>query len=928
MPSVTYNGQSFAIDNRRFWISAASIQYTRIAASMWSQRISAAKQAGFNTIETACPWCVHEPRRDRFSLKGQQDVREFISLCGKAGMKVILRPGPYVGSGFDGGGLPAWLTHSPGVQLREGNEPFLERVNVYFRKLLGELEDLQVTQGGPILLVQSEHAWLCSNKDQADKYLREVTRVIRESGFKVPITNANDFWQESPGTIDTWRGREDLLGHLRQLRTVQPDAPRLLSAFDAAEMPRWGGTTDQAATPSGLMYNLAQCLASGSQYVVSPFHGGSNLGFLGGRFVGAPDQFATTSAAAAAPLGEAGGRGARYGAIKRITSFANSFGSLFAELETDYHPVTFDVPAPGSGRSKRKASGVSVVQLRGSQGRVAFVLRDDPERDDNLEVNLLLENGVRMPVQLGDQPAAWFVFDADINGSGRIDYANLCPYAIVGKSMVVFQGPAGAKAYISINGTPLQSKVPGGEKPVVIDHKGIQVIICSQQQIDSTYCDASRVYVGVSGLDDAGLPVASDGNAWVIEQQDGLRKLSKEERTQAGPARRRTIALREWEASSAAIYTRGDSPRYATLDGPQTLAACGAQVGYGWYAIRFRSNSGRKRLCHLPLAGDRLHLALDGEPLGVVGVGPGAQRPPIDVKLSKGEHVLTALVDNLGRFSEGHDLAERKGLFGHVYEVKPVRNVKPKTVQGDAIDPFVFRSYIPYRSKGQLSDTAQVCWSFTHAKKSPIIVDIQDVPASGSLLLNDEPLMYYPGASAGGGMQIVLTRDDNEMFKRGKNELRFAPDARQHGAIDSIGKGLTFYEAVDTLSEGGSWTFAKWEPPIATAYEAISKTAAKALRGMPCWWRVRFNGPRSAAVPMWFDTRGLSKGQVFINGQNVGRYFTTTVTGKAVGPQTRLYLPEQWVVPNAANELLVFDEHGCDPSRTRLVLDSAGDLDG
>ena len=32
---------------------------------------------------------------------------------------------------------------------------------------------------------------------------------------------------------------------------------------------------------------------------------------------------------------------------------------------------------------------------------------------------------------------------------------------------------------------------------------------------------------------------------------------------------------------------------------------------------------------------------------------------------------------------------------------------------------------------------------------------------------------------------------------------------------------------------------------------------------------------------------GLSKGQAFINGENLGRYFTATATGKAVGPQTR-----------------------------------------
>ena len=38
------------------------------------------------------------------------------------------------------------------MALREASEAYLERVSLYFRKLLGELADLQVTHGGPILL--------------------------------------------------------------------------------------------------------------------------------------------------------------------------------------------------------------------------------------------------------------------------------------------------------------------------------------------------------------------------------------------------------------------------------------------------------------------------------------------------------------------------------------------------------------------------------------------------------------------------------------------------------------------------------------------------------------------------------------------------------------------------------------------------------
>ena len=75
MPSVTYNGQSFAIDGRRLWILGASIDYARVPSAMWAERIAAARQAGFNAIATACPWSLHEPRRGRYHFQGDADIR-------------------------------------------------------------------------------------------------------------------------------------------------------------------------------------------------------------------------------------------------------------------------------------------------------------------------------------------------------------------------------------------------------------------------------------------------------------------------------------------------------------------------------------------------------------------------------------------------------------------------------------------------------------------------------------------------------------------------------------------------------------------------------------------------------------------------------------------------------------------------------------
>ena len=69
------------------------------------------------------------------------------------------------------------------------------------------------------------------------------------------------------------------------------------------------------------------------------------------------------------------------------------------------------------------------------------------------------------------------------------------------------------------------------------------------------------------------------------------------------------------------------------------------------------------------------------------------------------------------------------------------------------------------------------------------------------------------------------------------------------------------------------------------------------------------------------DTTGLTKGQAYINGHELGRFFSSTANGKAIEPALQLAIPSCWINEDAQNELLVFDEHGASPSKVKLVVD-------
>lgn len=70
---------------------------------------------------------------------------------------MVLRPGPYICGERDWGGFPAWLSTVPGLIVRTYNEPYLNYSTRYLERLAADLQHLQVTKGGPLLMVQVEN---------------------------------------------------------------------------------------------------------------------------------------------------------------------------------------------------------------------------------------------------------------------------------------------------------------------------------------------------------------------------------------------------------------------------------------------------------------------------------------------------------------------------------------------------------------------------------------------------------------------------------------------------------------------------------------------------------------------------------------------------------------------------------------------------
>lgn len=918
MPTVTFDSRSFMLDGRRIWIVGGTVSYARTPRSEWADRLHAAKLAGLNTVLLPVVWSRHEPLPGHFEFTGDSDLRAFVELAHEAGLYVILRLGPVLGDDHDFGGLPTWLTKLPAHELRADSGPFLEACSRFISAVAEQVRDLQINaagKGGPILLVQNEHLWTCGDHALASKYLGELYRYIREAGLSVPVINANNLWAGEEAEIDCWVGQDDLLASLRQLSEVRPDRPRLVLDLAGGQIPVWGHKAD-AADGGLLLRRITEILAGAGQFTLARFAPGRHIGFSGGRLANRAWAYAATDRGG---LIDAAGRATPAMLLaRRGCLFANAFGRVLAHLNPDLRPIVVH-----PGEPPRDAKGqVSIVQLSGSQGGVAFVFDlAAGAGKGKASCTLLLADGTALPVHVGEQGVAWLLHNVKLTSKHTLDYTNLSMLTSAG-AMIVAYGPAASEGLVCINGSTLSVTVPRGKSPQALEHEGVLVIVCNEQQADECFVHEGRAYFGVAGLTATGTPIALPGSKGYhsVDPDGTVRNHTYEAPTKKGPKR---ITL-DWSMADTVDYCTGHSAKYASIDGPADLSTLGAPSGYGWYRMVGKLNGEKVRLA-FPEAADRLHVFLDGQPLGLAGFGPGASER-LDAKLPKADASMVVLAENLGRAAAGILFGERKGVFGHVYEVEPVEMTKAVVEQHPPMDLLAFRTPMWLVHQNDHTSPFRFVWSFTHRRKSPLFLSIGGGLGRGLVVINDQPVACFDEAGFTG------LRLEPEEIKRGANVLHLAlhddgavgPPTEEHALalLPAVEAALRIDEGVNEVTTKAAWAFAKWERPAPSTFEPVAKTALKA-QPLPTWWKSAFEAS-ATDLPLLLDLSGLTKGQVYINGVHLGRYFVATADKKATGNAPAMVVPSSWLKIGKHNEVAIFDEHGAAPTKVRMAYDAEG----
>ncbi|XP_064611298.1 beta-galactosidase-1-like protein 2 [Liolophura sinensis] len=319
--SLSYKNRQFILEDRPFTILSGAMHYFRIPQQYWQDRLLKLKACGLNTVETYVPWNLHEEIKGQYSFDGMLDVRKYMQMAHDLGLKVILRPGPYICSEWDLGGLPSWLLHDPEMKLRSNYPPYQKAVSDFFEKLIPMVTDLQYSRGGPIIMVQVENEF-GSYSDEED-HLIFIKDLLIKYGITESLVLSDNIQGARKALIPqalltvNFPDVKDGSRLFNMIRDMGPNLPLLVMEFWTGWFDHWG-KKHHTVPPDDFAKVLRFILEDHASVNLYMFHGGTNFGFMAGANFFSEYQADVTSYDYDAMLSEAGDMTPKYYRTQQI----------------------------------------------------------------------------------------------------------------------------------------------------------------------------------------------------------------------------------------------------------------------------------------------------------------------------------------------------------------------------------------------------------------------------------------------------------------------------------------------------------------------------------------------------------------------------------------------------------------------------------
>jgi len=321
--SFKLSKSDFLLDGKPFQIISGEMHPARIPVEYWRHRVQMAKAMGCNTIAAYVFWNYHESEPGVFDFQtGNHNIAEFIHIVQEEGMWLMLRPGPYVCAEWDFGGLPSYLLGIPDIKVRCMDPRYTQAVERYIKTLALQVKDLQVTKGGPIVMVQVENEYGSYANDRT--YMKWLQEVWKKNGIEVPFYTADGatpFMLEAGSLPDAAIGLDPASNesNFAEATKANPNVPSFCSELYPGWLTHWGEKWQRPDT-AGLMKDVRWLMNNKKSFNFYVIHGGTNFGYWAGANAFSPTQYQpdVTSYDYDSPINEMGQATPKYHALRKL----------------------------------------------------------------------------------------------------------------------------------------------------------------------------------------------------------------------------------------------------------------------------------------------------------------------------------------------------------------------------------------------------------------------------------------------------------------------------------------------------------------------------------------------------------------------------------------------------------------------------------
>jgi len=948
-PYINFDGRGFIIHGKRTFIVAGELQYPRTPRAMWRDRLLRIKRAGYNTVQTYVFWNYHEPTEGKFEFTGEKDLNAYLQLVHSLGLYAIVRMGPYDNAEWDTGGLPVWLRFRPGLRPMSDNAQFYQAVTPYFNRLIPILAANQINHGGPILMVQMENEHVLPNgvgggTDLPNPYYKWFYAKMRTMGMQVPLFFSGLNHSERPAGDSPFD-------------TSQRTSPWYSSEFWTGWLDRYGYNEERARELERETWKVIAY--GGAGYTHYTMAGGTNFDTWNNNEVTSAYDFGS-------PIGQAGDIRPSYYSCKKAAMFAVSFGNLLAS----------SLASDDSGGVTPTDGGIQVSSRKGRAGEAAFLYnRTGSPIATQIKINGVSYPAAG-PISIASGEFVPIVRSYPLAPGIRLSLAaaRLLGIARSGAltTLVVYGNPgepvelhfaaahartAGAGMTVSKAGPVLQTTIPKTVPRLSSFASGsqsVRVLTMPTKMADRTWF-----------LENGGLIACGPDYVGEVQQASaGAIQLATEQSGLSAPSHSLPCLLYLASASKppmtlVPISTPGarasaappaPGPWRADYSVPQAqpgysdahwkssrealpMGADGDYGAYAWYRAKVTVPTAGVYQLNLSNADDWVSCFVNGKHATSADVRSAPRVFP--VTLRAGTNTVAFLTGHYGRnklfnYYDSLETIDAKGIIGPVLltqtggsqqQLNAFRWQADDQAPTDAAQkaaPGLDTSGADWQDASTSTDVfgGRAGWAWFRTT-------LPNVPGPHRRLffqsIDDNGIVYLNGQK----VAIDVTLNSNTTVSLDEAWHEGGPNILTVAVQNTGGPGgLTGEVRLDSGLPDGP-PVRGWKMQGGESYPAYTspqwKPLTSANSAIPTFYHAVFSAtPPGASGPhpvLRVSTAGLSKGFVWLNGRNLGRY-------PEVSPVDGVYLPESLLRPGK-NDLVIFDEEGNSPAGVKIVVENA-----